>query len=41
MENSKIIELALGIVVLGAIFIGGFLFARQSDRATLPKASTK
>jgi hypothetical protein len=41
MENAKMIELAIGFVALGAIFIGGYLFARQSDRATLPKASTK
>ena len=41
MEKAKLFELALGIVVLGMIFIGGFLFARQSDRAALPKANTR
>ena len=41
MENAKMIELALGITAIGMIFIGGFLFARQSDRAALPKAHNK
>ena len=41
MENAKLIELALGIAAIGMILIGGFLFARQSDRAALPKANSR
>jgi hypothetical protein len=41
MESAKMFELALGIAVIGMIFIGGFLFARQSDRATVPRGNTK
>ncbi|MFN8395399.1 MAG: hypothetical protein U0176_12215 [Bacteroidia bacterium] len=37
MEKAKLIELALGLAAFAAIFVGGFLFARQSDRAPHPK----
>jgi hypothetical protein len=41
METAKLFELALGIAGIGMVLIGGFLFARQSDRAAIPRGNTK
>ena len=39
MEKAKLIELALGLAGIAAVFVGGLFFARQSDRAPHPKGN--